>query len=387
MTSPLQLPDQKIPVQDVDQPVENHLSVSDSVIPPRPAVLSLQQEEEDEPFYVREEQPDVLGVPFVSPFQISNALPTLAEPLHQDNDQRTDDFVSPPAPLPAKKASRWAPFLSLKGLAIIVCTFVIMTLVFINALAQRTPPLQQPPVSQMNQKPTPLPTKPVVAQAKPTMIPPSGPTDGTTAQGQNQNLPPTEWVPQQLPAGWTDAGLQTGDGIEALQTAVTFTDREMSLDYRSVGTRKNHGGTLTAATFLLTPAAKERFVQNDVRMINNVLFDSVQQTSLIRLVVDPQPALVSFLQMGQQQFAWVDVRFQFWISKHDPNNTQKLLTGKEIDPNTKQPRIHHMMVLLLRVSPQNEGGDAPVMGGMGWLVSNYDLDLPGSTPLMIVQPA
>jgi hypothetical protein len=85
--------------------------------------------------------------------------------------------------------------------------------------------------------------------------------------------------PQQLPNGWTNAGLQPGDGIQAIRTAVAFNDREMSLDNRSVGTRDN-----------------------------------------------------------------------------------------------------------LRIPPQDAGNN-PAMGGTGWLVSNYGLNLPNGTALNIVQPA
>src|SRR3989449_7873397 len=42
---------------------------------------------------------------------------------------------------------------------------------------------------------------------------------------------PSAQTLQQL--GWTGAGLSTGDSLEAERTAWTFTDREMSLDYRN----------------------------------------------------------------------------------------------------------------------------------------------------------
>src|SRR5712692_496983 len=71
------------------------------------------------------------------------------------------------------------------------------------------------------------------------------------------NTQPADWVPQLLPPGWTNANLSTGDALEAERTAMTFTDREMSLDYRAVGTRGQHGGTLTASVFILTTAARQ----------------------------------------------------------------------------------------------------------------------------------
>ncbi len=115
-----------------------------------------------------------------------------------------------------------------------------------------------------------------------------------------------------------------------------------------------------------------------------MLFDQVQQTRLVRLVIDPLPRLVAFSQQGPQQFARVTVTFQVWQSHLDPNHPGQRLEGIEIDPATKQPRLHQMMVLLLRV-PQQDAGPDPAMGGTGWLVSNYGLDVP--TPLTIVQPA
>src|SRR5207248_5484404 len=132
----------------------------------------------------------------------------------------------------------------------------------------------------------------------------------TMATATPQATPQGDWVPstqtlQQL--GSTGAGLSTGDALEAERTAWTFTDREMSLDYGNAGTQAQHGGTFTAAVFLLTTNARVRFFQNDVRAINNVLFDRVQQQQLIQEVVNAQPLLVQFQAQGQQQFAWVDV--------------------------------------------------------------------------------
>jgi hypothetical protein len=208
----------------------------------------------------------------------------------------------------------------------------------------------------------------------------------TTATAQ---VPPqSTWVPstqmlQQL--GWTGAGLSTGDALEAERTAWTFTDREMSLDYRNVGTRTQHGGTFTAAVFLLTTNARARFFASDFRVINNVLFDRVQQQHLMREVVNAQGRLVQFQVQGQQEFAWVDVSFQLWQSRLDPQ-TGSRAEGLEVDPATRGPRIHHMIVLLLRATPGTQGTNAP-MGGTGWLVSTYVLDpVSGNLP-SVIQPA
>jgi hypothetical protein len=190
------------------------------------------------------------------------------------------------------------------------------------------------------------------------------------------------WVPQQLPAGWVGAGLSNGDALFAERTAWTFTDREEGLDFRNVGTRALHGGTLTAATFILSPGGKTRFAQNDVRVINNTLFDHVQNVQLVQAAVNAVPRLTGFQMQGQNQFAWVDVSFQLYQSQIDPATHQRT-EGLEKDPATNQPRTHHMSVLLVRIDPATQGSASP-MGGSGWLVSSYGLDM--TSPLTITQP-
>jgi len=159
----------------------------------------------------------------------------------------------------------------------------------------------------------------------------------------------------------------------------------MSLDYRNAGTQAQHGGTFTASVFLLTPNARARFFQNDVRAINNMLFDRVQQQQLIQEVVNAQPRLIQFQIQRQQQFAWVDVSFQLWQSKLDQQSGQRV-EGLQLDPATHRPRVHHMIVLLLRVTIGTQGTNAP-MGGTGWLVSTYALDAAGGSLPAIILPA
>jgi hypothetical protein len=360
----------------------------------QPVVLPSQPENEaEESFYFEEEQPD-LGPAFIAPFQISGAMPTMpAQPFSQSSAMPTKTTPAPafsqpssalpPTPAAPTTKTKRRPRLSLTMVAIIVCLIVVVGLLVINALGQTTPPLQTrgngstQTTQQVTQKPT---TK----TGRPTPVPTATQANGTNGQTPGQAA--SAWVPQQLPHGWINAGLSTADAIQAIRTAVTFNDREMSLDFRSVGTRNNHGGTFTAATFVMTAAARQRFFQNDVRESSNALFDTVVNNQQIRLVVNPQPQLVNFAQVGQQQFAWVDVAFQYWQSQIDPNNPQQRIGGLELDPATHQPRIHHMMVLLLFVPAANEGNN-PAMGGTGWLVSNYGLDLPHGTNLDIVQPA
>ena len=194
------------------------------------------------------------------------------------------------------------------------------------------------------------------------------------------------WVPQQLPAGWMAAGLTSGDALFAERTAWTFTDREEGLDYRNVGTRAAHGGTFTAAAFILSPGGRQRFQNNDVRVVDNTLFDHVESVRLIQSTVNATPTLIQFQAQGNHQFAWVDVSFELYQEQVSPNNPQQRVGGLEMGQDTNQPIIHHMSVLLVRVTPGAQGNNAP-MGGTGWLASSYGLDLPNGTPsLAIEQP-
>ena len=182
--------------------------------------------------------------------------------------------------------------------------------------------------------------------------------------------------PQQL--GWTTAGLTLADALQAARTAATFTDREEDLVFNKAGTR-------TAAFFLLTPAAKNRFTQNDVRVSSNALWGNVIGQQLIQLAINEQPALVKQAAQGQNQFAWVDVQFNLWQSRIDPQHPNQRIEGVENDPATNAPRTHHMVALLLHGTPGSQGINAP-MGGTGWLVSNYALDPVAGTLPDIVSP-
>lgn len=326
-------------------------------------------------FYFEGEQSDPEAL-FVAPFQLSGAMP----PAFGSAQASGQVSPAPPAPSTPSAKTRRRLRLSLPMIAILVCVVVILGLLAMNALAQPMQPLQTPGAGSSQ---TTQPTR-VKGNQQPVVKAPSpAPTSRTNEQAPGQITP--SWVPQSLPNGWTNVGLSTGDAVQTLRTATTFTDREMSLDYRSVGTRAHHAGSFTAAVFLLTPAAQQRFQTNDVRASDNRLFDMVVRAKLIRLVINPLPKLIKFAAQGRQQFAWVDVQFLLWQSQIDLQ-TGHIQQGVQLDPATNQPRVHHLMVLLLRVSPQNAGTN-PAMGGTGWLVSNYGLDLPNGADLDIVQPA
>ncbi len=313
---------------------------------------------------------------FVVPFQQSGPIPTV-------NPQTAQASTNGKGGAPAQGRTMPRRFPMLK--VALISTLIVLAVGFLafSVFAQPTSHLTTAAKNSTQKAhvthvvPTASATHAVQKTLTPTM---------TTATAQA--TPSNHWVPsaqtlQHL--GWTEAGLSIGDALEAERTAWTFTDREMSLDYRNAGTQAQHGGTFTAAVFLLTPNAKARFFQNDVRAINNVLFDRVQQQHLIQEVVNAQPRLVQFQGQDQQEFAWVDVSFQLWQSQLDPQTDQRA-EGLELDPATNGPRVHHMIVLLLRVIPGTQGTNAP-MGGTGWLVSTYALDPAGGSLPAIILPA
>jgi hypothetical protein len=315
------------------------------------------------------------SVQFVVPFQQSGPLPAAnPQPAGASTNQAG-------TPAQSHATRRRFPILRVA----LISTLIVLAVGFLalSVFAQPASHLATVPKNP-TQGPTATHTMPA---ARPTAARRRTPTP-TMTTATPQATPQSDWVPstqtlQQL--GWTGAGLSTGDALEAERTAWTFTDREMSLDYRNAGTQAQHSGTFTAAVFLLTPNARVRFFQNDVRAINNALFDRVQQQHLMQEVVNAQPRLVQFQVQGQQQFAWVDVAFQLWQSRLDPQ-TGSRAEGLEIDPAAHGPRVHHMIVLLLRVTPGTQGTNAP-MGGTGWLVSTYALDPAGGSFPAIIQPA
>jgi len=312
---------------------------------------------------------------FVAPFQQSGPMPAVNPQTVRAHTNQAG------APAQGRTTPRRFPLLKvalISTLIVLVVGFLALS-VFTQPASHLTPIAKHPTQGTLvtHTVPTARPRRTIPRTPTPTM---------TTATAQA--TPPSDWVPSALTLqqlGWTGAGLSTGDALEAERTAWTFTDREMSLDYRNAGTRAQHGGTFTAAVFLLTPNARIRFFQNDVRAINDALFDRVQQQRLIQEVVNAQVRLVQFQTQGQQQFAWVDVSFQLWQSQFDPQ-TGSRVEGLQVDPATHGPRVRHMIVLLLRVTPGTQGTNAP-MGGTGWLVSTYALDPAAGSLPAIIQPA
>ena len=319
-------------------------------------------------FYIQEDDHEDadggISSQFARPFQLSTGMPVL---------QTEQNFGSGPVspPVETKKAKGGRPrFLRI---AIIVALVVAaMGFLWMTVFAQTPQPLSTSRgTSTTAGQPVQQPQPTVAVQQTPMMMP-TPKTAPTTPRGNTGTAPGNtqggDWVPQQLPAGWTAAGLTKGDALFAERTAWAFTDREESLDFRNVGTRGQHGGTFTASMFILSPGGKTRFSQNDVRVINNTLFDHVQNVQLIQAAVNATPSLVQLQAQGQNQFALVDVSYQLYQSQIDPATNQHT-EGLETDPATNQPRIHHMSVLLVRMAPGTQGQNAP-MGGTGWLVSS-----------------
>lgn len=354
---------------DLQQQTPEEEAASPTIYTPVP-----QEAEDDLP--PEEDDPGSFSAQFVVPFQPSGPQPALNGQVEQMGSNGRGTGAR------GRKARRRIPLLRV---VLITAVLVLGGGFFaFTVLAQPASHLTtgvQNPARGSGATPTAPTARPSPIAAHATASP------ATTATGTQTSTAST-WVPstqtlQQL--GWTAAGLSMGDALEAERTAWTFNDREMSLDYRNAGTRGQHSGTFTAALFLLTPNARARFFANDVREINNALFDRVQQQQLIQEVVSDQPRLVLYQVQNRQQFAWVDVSFQLWQARIDPQNGSQV-EGLELDPATNGSRVHHMIVLLLRVDIAGQGTNAP-MGGTGWLVSTYALDPAGGNLPAVIQPA
>jgi hypothetical protein len=326
------------------------------------------QEEEDWDDY---NEDGGLSTEFVTPFQRSDALPVLNAATAGATAPGLSQAAGQPGP-------RRFPAMRVILVGIVVA---LVTGVFFMWVSAK-------PATPTHGNGSAVPTA-----ASTTKVPSAKPTPTPRAQQGKVPTPTpvatvTSKVTQQIPTdqtlgqlGWTAAGLTAADAFQAERTGGTFTEREETLVFNEPGTR-------TAATFLLTPGARGRFARNDVRASSDTFWNTVTdpQCQLIQFALNLQPRLVKFATQGQQRFAWVDIAFWRWQSRIDPNDQAQRTSGMELDPATNQPRVHHMIVLLLRVAPQSQGANAS-MGGTGWLVSNYALDPAAGTLPEIVAPA
>jgi hypothetical protein len=363
-----------------------------------PALFYTQEDDDIELHLPTNDSFNAQEAPFVLPFQSSTPIPTIT-PVKASATQGAMGQPSSDGTI-QKHSLRLLKFLLIGG--VVFFTMIGGGILLFAQSAPTPKPAMQATKTTIKHPTTKSPIAPGVSTQKKTTAPsPTGhpspapqPSQGTQNQGQTTptaNLPTPDTVPsaQRLSdLGWTQAGLSASDAIEALRTATTFTDREMSYDYRAIGTLAHHSGTLTSAFFLFTPGGQTRFAQNDVRVINNVLYEKIAQGKIIHQVVNAQAALVQLQGItvqGQVHLcAWINVSFSLFQSKLDPANGKRI-DGLLTNATTGQPNRYQMAVVLVWVAPQNQGPDAP-MGGTGWLVNTYALDAT-SPPILETSPS
>jgi len=327
-------------------------------------------------FYTQDEDEDVpendgphgLSSPLVMPFQPSTPLPVMPQPVAGTIPAPSGGFpASPVSKAPVGRGFPLAKVLVLVGM--VALTLAVGSLV---VFAQPAPSVPAQHTQQLSRAVTAPPSPGGRPQVTPSPSFQGQPSMGTSTP---VGLPPPSTLDQ---LGWTSTGLSPSDAIEAQRTAMTFVDREMSYDYRNIGTLAHHRGTFTAALFLLTSGGQVRFAQQDVRLINNVLYLQVRDNQRIQQVLNPQPTLAHLeqrqVQGRKQMFVWVTVSFTLFQSQLDAATGHRV-EGIEQEQGTQQPRRHQMSVVLVRVPPeqQDQGAGAP-MGGTGWLVNTYALD-------------
>lgn len=348
-------------------------------------IFYTQEQDEDLDFHLPLDDFEELQIgqssPFVSPFQNSATLQTIphANAATHQSLRQAADVSSPPPPSSKKTGIHLSSVWKYLLIGCVVLITVVGSSLFVFAQPTTSPNPNPKKGAQTKATNTaPLPGSSRRAQGNAGDNNPPANQDNQNQQQGADALPPNQ-VPstQQLTQlRWAQAGLSLGDAIEAQRTGTTFTDTEMSYDYRDIGSRTNHGGTLISSTFLLTPGGQVRFTHNDVRAINNNLYDAIHNGKRIQQFVNATSSLTSFqvvqIQGRSHKYAWVTISFQLFQSKIDPASGKRT-EGLDLDPATGQPRVHHMIVGLLRVGPQNQGSDAPV-GGTGWLVNIYELD-------------
>lgn len=365
------------------QPLQNALNATKPMQPGnQPSFFYTQDQEDDLDFHLplesEQDDPAEQSSPLVLPFQHSAPMPTLPQMQAQGAPG------SMGTPQPGVSSSGTTRRRTFRTLRILLLVGVVLTVVLGASILILAQPVPSPHLMQANRT-AGTPLAPQASSTRQATVHPS------SSQGQGFGIAPVALLPSASvlrSLGWIQAGLQAGDALEALRTGATFTDREMSYDYRNIGTLTAHSGTLTGSTFLLTPGGLARFARNDVRVINDVLYDRIRAGKMIQQVVNAQPSLVSFqtiqVQGQPQQIAWVNVAFELFQSKIDPASGKRV-ESLEASSATGQPLIHHLVVVLLHVPLQSQGANAP-MGGTGWLVNTYELD-PGTLPIVLTEPA
>ncbi len=208
-------------------------------------------------------------------------------------------------------------------------------------------PATNPTKGATKKKPTPIPTPvPIVPTPLP-INPTPAPTNPTPAP---TSVPPANPGPtlQNLPPEWAASNRQVTDAMEAMAVAETFTQRYETIDFRSPA-------TLNSSRFVLTAAANDRFVASDKRG-GEAFATQMQQQQLVQTATVTGTQIVKAQSSDGQFFAWIRVTYQLATQKGQGN-----VSISDVLP---------MNVLLVAVpfaTPQN----APPMGGIGWLVSDF----------------
>jgi hypothetical protein len=98
-----------------------------------------------------------------------------------------------------------------------------------------------------------------------------------------------------------------------------------------------------AHAFSSPQGGQVRFANNDVRVINNVLYEKIASEKLIHQVVNAQATLVQLQGIavqGRVHFcAWITVSFSLFQSRIDPASGQRT-EGLLHNPATGQPTIY-----------------------------------------------
>jgi hypothetical protein len=317
-----------------------------------------------------------LSTPFALPFQPSDPIKPV-KPHQTAYEEGTVGAAPVASSHPGAKEKLGVPlWRMLLTVGIVVMTLLVGSLL---VLAQTMTP---PPLRVGKSTPTVMTTPGSSSVASSGSTP--APTRRATRPTPTRLLPDPQQtranpLPVAIPSiqvlaqwGWTADGLTLADAIEAQRTASAFVEAEMSYDYRSLGTPDQHAGTLVSALPLFTKGGKVRFFRYDKREINNVLYNMITRSQLIQNALSRQITLVQFqnrrVQGKQHQFVWVTVAFDLHQSLL---NAQ---TGKREDlpQSPSAAQIQQIQVLLMRVSPQEQGAGA-LLGGAGWQVNTYAL--------------
>jgi hypothetical protein len=175
----------------------------------------------------------------------------------------------------------------------------------------------------------------------------------------------------QLPQSCAGAGVTSVQAVRANNEATAFTQREESIAF-------DQPNGLKSSINLMTDNAKNLRFVNDRRSTNafaQELQNGPNNKGLIQIPGNFQPQLVNCQKQNGQLFVWEDVSFSLAIQCQTDGNGNPCQANPnflpEMDQQTHQPKIHHMVVLLVAVPPGQQ--NAPLW--LGWAVSDYMIDV------------